>query len=641
VNHSSGSSGRRVGGAVRGFFALICVLFSCPEVRADTAVRDPLEVLGVRQGMQISDAVPIPMRDGVRLSALVVHPANLAPGQKVPTIMIKTPYTAWMELVGVSEGSISLDGTVVKELLHRGYALVLVNDRGTGWSEGVFHVQKGSGADGYDTLTWIAAQPWSDGKVGTLGCSSSAENQWGLARLNHPAHKAMVVQSATAGVGSIPGYRGQGLFYIGGVVPLAWTWWYLEFGNQYHPHLPADIADAERARLAALYSSRSALPFNISDLSGLADHLPVMDILRAVNSASVDFDHLITLSPTDSEWNQYDFLREGESTRVPGLHIDSWYTFQAYGTARAFQYLSGNSPNQYLVMGPTSHCRMGTETAHTMVGTRDVGDARFDYASLIVNWFEHWLRGKDNATTQLPKVQYYTLGSSEWRSAGQWPVRGARDVKFFLGSDGSANSLFGNGRLEAQAPPGGSAYDQLVADPMQPVPSKGGGCCDKDVAQDQSSVEARNDVLVYTSKPLTEDLDVVGYITARLFLASSARDTDLMVKLVDVYPDQRAFNVLDSARRVRYRNGYAAPQLMEPSHIYPVEVDEMVTASRFAKGHRIRLEISGTNFPNYERNLNTGGKNYDETQPVVAFDKIYHDAGHRSYVVLPVLRPGN
>ena len=157
------------------------------------------------------------------------------------------------------------------------------------------------------------------------------------------------------------------------------------------------------------------------------------------------------------------------------------------------------------------------------------------------------------------------------------------------------------------------------------------------MAQDQSLVEARNDVLVYTTPPLPADLDVVGYITARLYLASSARDTDLMVKLVDVYPDQRAFNVLDSARRVRYRDGYAAPRLMEPGRIYPVDVDEMVTASRFAKGHRIRLEISGSNFPNYERNMNTGGKNYDESRPVTALNKIYHDAAHPSSVVLSVL----
>lgn len=620
---------------------LLCLLIAYPSVRADEAgktppAQDPFELLGVAQPLQVSDAVPIPMRDGVRLSALVVRPADLPAGRKLPTIMIKTPYTASMELLNSRNDSVRLDGKVVAELLRRGYALVVVNDRGTGWSEGVFHVQIGSAADGYDTLTWIAAQPWSDGKVGTLGCSSSAENQWGLARLNHPAHKAMVVMSAGAGVGSIPGYQGQGLFYIGGVTPLAWTWWYLEFGNQYHPHLPNGISDTERAQLAALYSSRSRLPLNLEDLS-LAYHLPVADILRAVNAPSTDFDHLITLSPTDKEWNQYDFLRAGDSTRVPGLHIDSWYTLQAYGTARAFEYLSGNSPNQHLVMGGTAHCFMGTETPHTMVGDRDIGDGRFDYASLIINWFDHWLQGEDNVTEHLPKVQYYTLNSNQWRSADSWPVPGAKELRLFLDSRGSANSLFGNGQLLESAAHGAGAYDQFVADPVHPVPSRGGGCCDSNVAQDQSLVEARNDVLVYTTPPLPADLDVVGYITARLYLASSARDTDLMVKLVDVYPDQRAFNVLDSARRVRYRGGYAAPKLMEPGRIYPVDVDEMVTASHFAKGHRIRLEISGSNFPNYERNMNTGGRNYDESRPATAVNKIYHDAAHPSSVVLSVL----
>ena len=311
---------------------------------------------------------------------------------------------------------------------------------------------------------------------------------------------------------------------------------------------------------------------------------PALTPLKTVNAPSTEFNHLITLAPTDSDWNHYDFLREGESTRVPGLHIDSWYAIlHAYATTKAFEYLSANSPNQYLVMGPTSHCRMGTESRHTMVGNRDVGDARFDYASLIVDWFDHWLEGEDNATKNPPKVQYYPLSSNKWRTATAWPIPGTQQLKFYLGSAVSANSLFGDGRLDTQQPWGGKGYDQFVADPLHPVPSTGGGCCDANVAQDQSTLEARNDVLVYTTEPLTEDLDIAGYVSAMLYLESSARDTDIMIKLVDVYPDGRAFNVLDSARRVRYRDGYDAPKLMNPGQIYPVPVDEMVVAAHFPR----------------------------------------------------------
>jgi uncharacterized protein len=591
---------------------------------------DPLEMLGVRDIASATDAVAVPMRDGVRLSALIVRPKITPDGWKAPTILIKTPYVPAMEFSG------ALARAVLPRLIREGYAVAVVNDRGTQWSEGEFHMQHNAKQDGYDTVSWLADQPWSNGKVGSFGCSSSAENQWALATMNHPAHKAMVVMSAAAGVGTVPGYRGQGLFYIGGVTPLAWTGWYREYGNQYHPHLPTGITPEERARLAAAYGSRARLSSS-GKLTDPADHLPIADILTAVNAPSSEYNHLITLTPTDGDWNYYDFLREGESTHVPGLHIDSWYTFQAYGTAKAFEYLSGNSPNQHLVMGPTSHCRMGTESSNTMVGDRDVGDARFDYASLIVNWFDHWLRGEDNATKDLPKVQYYPLSSDKWRTATAWPVPGAKELKFYLGSEVSANSLFGDGRLDTEQSHAGKPYDQFLADPLHPVPSRGGGCCDPNVAQDQSSLEARNDVLVYTTDPLTKDLDIAGYLGAMLYLASSARDTDIMIKLVDVYPDGRAFNVLDSARRVRYRDGYDAPKRMNPGQIYSVPVDEMVVAARFLVGHRIRIELSGSNFPNFERNLNTGGPNFNETHPVVAINKIYHDSSHRSYITLPVV----
>lgn len=591
-----------------------------------------LDILGVRDIAQATAAVAIPMRDGVRLSALIVRPKGPTDGPKNPVILIKTPYLAAEEL------DRPMARAVLSRLIRQGYAVAVVNDRGTQWSEGEFHLQRKAGQDGYDTVSWLAEQPWSAGKVGSFGCSSSAENQWALSTMNHPAHKAAVIMSATAGIGSIPGYREQAIFYTGGVPSLDWAWWYRDFGLIYHPHLPAGITQEERSRLAAVYSSQSKLPVNESeDLAILAEHLPSADILKAANTPSTEFDHLITLSPTAADWNNYDFLREGQSTRVPSLMIDSWYaTLMAYGTTKAFEYLSGNSPNQYLVMGGTAHCGMGTETSKTMVGDRDIGDARFDYVSLIVNWFNHWLVGEDNGTTHLPKVQYYSLASNQWRGATAWPVPGTKALKLFLGSAESANSLFGDGSLDERAR-AGRPYDQFVYDPLNPVPSKGGGCCDDRVAQDQSALEARNDILVYTTAPLTKGLDIAGNIGADLFLASSAPDTDLMLKLVDVYPDGRAFNILDTALRLRYRDGYEAPKLMAPGQIYEARMDEMAVASHLPAGHRIRIELTSSNFPNYERNLNTGGPNFSESRPVIAINKIYHDSGHRSFITFPVM----
>jgi uncharacterized protein len=620
-----------------GLTAMVVLLFGMmpSDSVADQRTEKPgnqglLDLLGVKDVAEATDAVAIPMRDGVSLSALILRPKALPAGVKSAIILIKTPYVPAVEL------GRPMASAVLSRLIRAGYAVAVVNDRGTQWSDGEFHLQHFAGRDGYDTVSWLAEQSWSSGKVGSFGCSSSAENQWVLATMNHPAHKAMVVMSATAGIGSIPGYREQAIFYAGGVPSLDWAWWYLKYGHIHHPHLPAGLAPEERARLAAVYSSQLGEPLS-EDLTVLANHLPSADILKAVSAPSTEFDHLITLSPTDSDWNYYDFLREGESTRVPGLHIDSWYaTLMAYGTTKAFEYLSRNSPNQYLVMGATAHCEMGAESRHTMVGDRDVGDATFDYVSLIVDWFDHWLDGKDNGTTSLPNVQYYPLASSQWRSAASWPPPGTKSLKLFLDSTASANSVFGDGRLDEQ-PRAGKSYDRYLYDPRNPVPSKGGGCCDSRVAQDQSALEARNDVLVYTTDPLTKSVEVAGYISAKLFVASSAPDTDLMLKLVDVYPDGRAFNVLDTALRLRYRNGYESPKLMTPGHIYEAPMNEMVLASRIPAGHRIRIEVTSSNFPNYERNLNTGGQNFNESHPMIAVNKIYHDRNHRSFIALPIL----
>src|SRR6266404_3603807 len=303
-----------------------------PDDQATTAAaeelggsnQDALGILGVKDVAQANVAVAIPVRDGVRLAALILRPKDAPGGTKSPVILIKTPYLAVMELRR------PLARAVLSRLIRKGYTVAVVNDRGTQWSEGEFHLQQKAGQDGYDTVSWLANQPWSAGKVASFGCSSSAENQWALATLNHPAHKAMVVMSATAGIGSIPGYREQAIFYTGGVPSLDWVWWYRKFGHIYHPHLPSGIDQEERARLAAVYSSQSEQPFD-EDLTVLADHFPSADILKAVNTPSTDFNHLIALSPTANDWNAYDFLREGESTRVPGLLIDSWYaTLMAY-----------------------------------------------------------------------------------------------------------------------------------------------------------------------------------------------------------------------------------------------------------------------------------------------------------------------
>jgi putative CocE/NonD family hydrolase len=319
------------------------------------------------------------------------------------------------------------------------------------------------------------------------------------------------------------------------------------------------------------------------------------------------------------------------------LHIDSWYdVIEAYPTVKLFQYLSGNSPNQHLVMGPTAHCRMGTETPATSVGDREVGDGRFDYVTMITRWFDRWLKD-DRSVPELPAVQYYVLNSSQWKTADSWPPKGGNSVRLFLSSDGHANSASGDGRLRPQKPTSGATADEFVDDPMHPVPSLGGSCCSHQVAREQSGIEARQDILVYSSDPFAQTTRIVGDVTVTLAVDSSAPDTDFMVKLLDVDADGRAYNLADAAARMRYRNGAGTIALMQPGKTYSVTLTGMVTATDLLSGHRLRIEVASTNFPNYERNLNTGGHNFDETAAHVARNRVLHEGGHASFVEFTTL----
>jgi putative CocE/NonD family hydrolase len=583
----------------------------------------PIEVLGLEGDATFEPVVPVPMRDGVRLSANIILPSGKA-RQKLPVILIRSPYRPTAE---VSE---PLASTLLPHLVRNGYAIVVVNDRGTQWSEGSYQWLRGANQDGSDILDWIIRQPWSNGKVGTFGCSSSGESQPPLATINHPAHKAMVEMAGATAAGSIPGYRDQGIFYHGGVPDLAWTWWYHRFGLKERPLMPAGAGQDMRVRIASSFSPEP--DYGNGDFLSLASHLPSADILRASGVPTTEWDRLIQLAPASPEWKQYDFIRDGDKTSVPGLHIDSWYdVIEAYPTVKMFQYLSGNSPNQHLVMGPTAHCKMSTETSQTSVGDRTVGDGRFDYVTLVTRWFDRWL--KDDASAPEPSaVQYYVLNSNEWRTADAWPPRGTRPMRLFLSSGGHANGASGDGRLLARNNATGASSDELIDDPMHPVPSLGGSCCSDQVARDQSGIEARQDVLVYSSDVFAQTTRIVGDVTVDLYVSSSEPDTDVMVKLVDVDAQGRAYNLTDTALRLRYRDGPAISPPMQFGRVYPVKITGMVTASDFLPGHRLRIEVASTNFPNYERNLNSGGSNQDETVARTARTRILHDARNASFI---------
>jgi uncharacterized protein len=294
-----------------------------------------------------------------------------------------------------------------------------------------------------------------------------------------------------------------------------------------------------------------------------------------------------------------------------------------------------------MVIAPTLHCEYLKGTGPTIIGERYMGDTHFDYIGLVQRWFDRWVKGIENGVTKEPKVRAYLMGANQWRSYGSWPPPGAKSIIYYLDSDGSANTRAGNGRLvsEVSKKPGSDRY---IYDPLHPTPSVGGQLCCFTAAVggpfDQSTVQMRPDVLVYTSEPLTKALEVTGPIRVSLYLSSDVKDTDLMVQLVDVYPDGRAFNLDEGVQRVRWREGYEKPMFMEPNGVYKVDFPPLVTSNLFNVGHRIRIAISSSSFPHFERNLNTGGNNFDEKDPIIAHNVIYHTPQYASRVVLSVVR---
>jgi hypothetical protein len=299
---------------------------------------------------------------------------------------------------------------------------------------------------------------------------------------------------------------------------------------------------------------------------------------------------------------------------------------------------------QYAIIAPTLHCSYKRATENTVVGERSVGDARYDYDGLTYGWFDVFLKGEKSALLDtLPRVRYYTMGINRWQSSDTWPPRGAAPMTFYLGSGGGANTLSGDGVLGTR-PPGRDTPDTFAYDPMNPVPSYGGNvCCTGNAVQggafDQRKMEARPDILVYSTEPLKEGLEVSGPIDITLYASSDAKDTDFSVKLIDVYPDGAAYNLDETIQRMRYRDGYdKAPVWMEQGKVYKVTFQPMTTSNYFEAGHRIRIEVSSSNFPRFDRNMNTGGNNYDETTGVVAHNAIHHARQYPSTLTVSVVR---
>lgn len=590
--------------------------------------------------------VMMPMRDGVRLATDIYRPKGAGPW---PTIFVRTPYNFnfWDVANGVP-GNMAAMLTAVK----RGYAYVIQNERGHYFSEGHYDIL-GTRADGVDAMAWIAKQPWSNGKIGTTGCSSTAEWQMGVAGERPPAYAAMNIQGHGAGIGRVGPYWEQGNWYRGGAVQMLFITWIMREQNTLRPMFPRDLSQEELIQASKMFDLVPRMP--AVDWSEALSHLPVQDILRNVGASKGIFADpmpvdtggaMITREPNDPAWFKGGLYHETMPLEVPGLHFMSWYDVSVGPNLALYNHArktSKTADQQWAIIAPVAHCAYTRATADTIVGERSMGDARLNYQEIVDAFFDRFVKGVASPVIDnLPKVTYFTMGLNKWQTSDVWPPRGAQPMTFYLSSNGRANTLNGDGALTT-TPPGADRPDRFTYDPMNPVPSYGGNvCCTGNAIQagsfDQRKMEAREDILVYTSEPFTEGLELSGAITPTLYVSSDARDTDFTVKVIDVYPDGRAFNLDETIQRMRYRDGYDKRVWMAPDTVYKVTMQPLNTSNYFAPGHRLRIEVSSSNFPRFDRNLNTGGRNFDESKPVVARNAVHHSTQYPSSVTISVVR---
>jgi len=564
----------------------------------------------MRENMQRTRNVMVPMRDGVRLATDVYRPLG---NKRHPVIYIRTTYGG-------------IEFSTVRHFVRHNYAVIVQHVRGRFYSEGRYESPYWTaGRDGYDTLDWIVSQPWSTGKVGTFGCSYLGETQIILAAENHPNHIAMIAAGAGGAIGKAKDSFGYFGVYENGVLNLASAlgWFTAETAKDHKvTPRPDDYEDRMRTYM---------------------DHLPVSDIAGKVVTYNTSFEEIVSRPLTDTWWDEQGAIHPDDQFSTATLHINDWFDQTAHDTFRLAEHMSKNALNprarsQHVLMAPGVHCSAGKLKA----GEVTIGEMSFEYVAkdfrqLYIDWFDHWL--KDKPTALPPPYEYYLIHSEKWSSSGQWPPESISRQRYYLSPNHRLvkERVFKNNIYAL-----GDRYDEFTYNPRDPVPTMGGPICctyrpeDKPGPLDQRPLKSRQDVMVYSSEPLEEGIELVGNAKVVLYVSTSAPDTDFTVKMVDQYPDGRAFNLQDDVVRLRYRDGIDNPSPVEPGRIYRVELEMRPIAYRFRKGHRIEFHISSSNFPRLARNLNTGDTGYNTSDIFVAENKVYLGRSTPSHVQIPV-----
>lgn len=539
------------------------------------------------------------MRDGTNLSSYIYRPNSNA---KLPVILTRTPYST-------AEGFFKRFDEDAKFFASNGYVYMIQDCRGKNDSDGVFNPFHDDNYDGFDTIAWILKQKWSNGNIGTIGASYSAWNQWTTAVLNPPGLKTMIsVVALPDPVKNVP--------YQNGALVLTMAEW------------------------MAIIEGKRNIPTEIYDTELLLWHLPLKTMDNQFGRNSKIWQDWIAHPSSDEFWTKTFYQDKLDRIHIPALHVSGWYDDDLIGTHLNYTTITQH-PNfdqsyyQKLIIGPWQH----KVNRSTKIGDMDFGNsALIDLRNIELQWFDRFLKGVNNEIDKDLPVEIFVLGENKWRKEKSWPPEDVKYTPYYLHSSGKANTLYGDGLISVTIPARVEKVDFYTYDPLDPVPYISDS---QDIAAegpfDQKSIEKRDDVLVYQTAPLDRKTEVTGPIKLKLFVSSSAVDTDFWAQLTDVFPNGYSMHLTENIMRATYRNSLEKYELLIPNKITEIVIDLWIISNVFKKGHRIRLDISSSCFPKYNRNTNMNHRFGEDTELITAEQKIYHDKDFPSRLLLPII----
>lgn len=554
----------------------------------------------------------VPMRDGTRLSADVYMPRE---GGSFPTMLLRTPYETTLEM--------HIEWAVWWS--KRGYAVCIVDDRGRFESEGVFYAYHDDGRDGHDTIEWVGNQPWCNGKIGMSGRSYGGIVQWQAAPFRSKYLTAIAPQV-------IMGDYFRDCHRIGGAVQWALT-----------------IFAAVTFSTAVAFTQRGIK--HILGNQRFFRHLPLATAdVEAIGREIPFYRDWCAHTTRDEYWQQINTELVLNQVDVPVVQQGAWYDpytaseFRMFNGMRERGFSEHTRKKQKIYVIPwTHHLPEGSK-----LGDLDFGPGAYvDLNTEDLRWFDYWLKGMDTGIMEEPPIKIFVMGENVWRFEHEYPLARTKFTPFYFHSKGHANTFYGDGTLSEDAP-GSEPGDRFSYDPANPVGTLGGNNSTWTFMKfsqdpvfpgpiDQRPLERRDDVLVYTSRVLEQPLEVTGPLEVVLYAATSAKDTDFTAKLVDVYPDGRAIHLAEGILRARHRKSLDSVEFVQANEVEEYRIELAPTSNLFLTGHRLRVEISSSNFPRFDRNLNTGGDIFYDTEMVVANQTVQHNTAYPSHIVLPVI----